>query len=339
MNFVFIYFLAATIVQANEAEFWKKAAQQGRCQQKTPVSLQEIKSHVRALDPSNLESISRKLIAESASIPARCKNPDRIAATKCALGEDGFDRLVYLLDKYNINASHLQTVPIVKDGQPHSRVLKRERIKPFESSQLDILIMAARDVSPHLIPKNQSLSIMRTDIEGVSGSYVNYYDRPVIELNSDDDRLKNLEDKIMIVHEICHVAADHRGQLDQSDEWLSLDQTINQKGVNLRLLTSRKITMDEFIKRDAAFKKNIEGNFASSYGTGSVQEDFAETCVAHRYGVIEGSKPATDRLKAKLKFVAQKLFSGASFDSCPPVSAPGGTPRSQPAPDPSQTVR
>lgn len=305
--FLFFYFLQFG-AHANES-LWEKVAQSGKCQQKTAIPDSEIKSFVQAFDPTKIDSISTKLLPESSNIPANCVGPDRTIAVKCALGSDYFDRLVYLFEKFNINASHLQALPIFKPDDTHHDLIKREDLMPFTKSQLDTLIMAAKDASPELLSKNSTLSILRTDTKGRSGGYANWFQNPVIALSNADDRFGNLHDKVAIVHEMCHMSADINGHLDQSSDWSLLETSLNQNQQDKSDFRAGRISKEEFLVKKSEFEKKIPSEFASDYGSTFDQEDFAETCVASRYGVIEGEKSSAN-LQKKLEFVARKLFSG-----------------------------
>lgn len=180
------------------------------------------------------------------SLPDGCNRV--LCAVKNLFGETAGVKILYALDKYELNMSHLTD----------------DNLAAWKTEEIDILLEAIDDLPPHLVPfkTNKRLKHYKRGYGPSSSTVAN----AVITVFSVWDDLDHDEQRrSTIIHEIGHNIGNRLKQ-DESQPWLDLSGWEEREN---------KWTA---IKEDAMISK---------YGATNPAEDFAETFVAYRYNPQE----------------------------------------------------
>ncbi len=170
-----------------------------------------------------------------------------ICAAESIFGKERAIKLLYALDKYEINLSHLTDSDLAD----------------WKSRELDLILEAADDLPSHLIPFNRNQYFKH--YKRGWGPSQNTVANAVImvffvweDLDNDGERISSL------IHEIGHNIGSRLNQ-DESSTWLNLSGWVEKEG---------------------KWKANNKEQIISNYAYENPAEDFAETFVAFRYNPL-----------------------------------------------------
>ena len=179
---------------------------------------------------------------KSFNIPEGCDKV--LCAAKSIFGEKQAPKLLYLLDKYELNLSHVTD----------------ENIIAFKDQQLDTILEGVDDLPSHLIPfeRNQYFKHYKNGYGPSSSTIANatitFYD-PWDNQESEEKRMYT------VVHEIGHNIGSRLKQ-DEDPEWLSITG---------------------WIELDGEWTALNEDKQVSKYGATNPAEDFAKAFSGYRY--------------------------------------------------------
>ena len=192
--------------------------------------------------PFSIDDKEDKKNQKEYSIPDTCKKV--LCAAESLFGKESATKMLYALDKYEINLSHLTDV----------------NLSNWKSEEMDIILESVDDLPAHLIPfeKNKSLKHYKRGYGPSSSTIAN----AVITVFSVWDNLPSNEEKIAtFIHEIGHNIG-FRLKQDESNRWLDFSGWVEKEG---EWVSTKK---DQLV---------------SKYGATNPSEDFAETFTAFRY--------------------------------------------------------
>lgn len=195
-----------------------------------------------------------KLKQKKFTLPAGCTKV--LCAAESIFGKDQGLKMLYALDKYEINLSHLTD----------------ENLAAWKSSEIDIILEGIDDLPDHLLPfeKNQYFKHYKRGY-GPSASTVANATITVFSVWEDLDN--NEERMSSLIHEIGHNIGSRLDQ-DESKKWLDFSGWVEKEGK----WTSSKT--DQIV---------------SKYGLTNPAEDFAETFTAYRYNPATLKKMSPDK--------------------------------------------
>lgn len=176
------------------------------------------------------------------NIPSDCKKV--ICAAKSIFGENQGPKLLYLLDKYELNLSHE-----IDDN-----------ITAWKDSQLDTILEAVDDLPAHLIPfeRNQYFKHYKNgygpSASTLANATITFYD-PWDDLDSSEMQMYT------VIHEIGHNIGSRLNQ-DEDPEWLNITG---------------------WMELDGEWKSYRDDKQVSKYGATNPAEDFAEAFSGYRY--------------------------------------------------------
>lgn len=176
------------------------------------------------------------------NIPSDCKKV--ICAAKSIFGENQGPKLLYLLDKYELNLSHE-----IDDN-----------ITAWKDSQLDTILEAVDDLPAHLIPfeRNQYFKHYKNgygpSASTLANATITFYD-PWDDLDSSEMQMYT------VIHEIGHNIGSRLNQ-DEDPEWLNITG---------------------WMELDGEWKSYRDEKQVSKYGATNPAEDFAEAFSGYRY--------------------------------------------------------
>ena len=177
------------------------------------------------------------------TIPETCKKV--LCAAESIFGKDRALKMIYALDKYEINMSSKTD----------------ENLAAWKSSEIDIVLEAVDDLPGHLAPfnKNQYFKHFKRGY-GPSDSVV--ANASITVFSVWEDNLDNDEERMSaLVHEIGHNIGRRLDQ-DESPEWLDISG---------------------WEQKEDVWESTLKDQVVSKYGLTNPAEDFAETFVAFRY--------------------------------------------------------
>jgi hypothetical protein len=169
------------------------------------------------------------------SIPNDCHKV--LCAAESIFGKEEAPKLLYLLDKYELNLSHVTD----------------DNLTAFSNDQLDTILEAVDDLPSHLIPfeKNQYFKHYKNGYgpseTTIANATITLYD-PWDDQSSDEMRMYT------VIHEIGHNIGGRLNQ-DEDPEWLSITG---------------------WFEIDGEWKSAKDDEQVSRYGATNPAEDFAE---------------------------------------------------------------
>lgn len=205
-------------------------------------------------------------------IPSTCKK------VRCALeatfGADQALRLLYMMDRYQINGSHLVY----------------EHASPWKAKELDTVLNALDDMPAFLQvqQKNKPLyHFKRGYTRGDDGVLAN----ALIEIFDSWNEFSEGEKRYTIFHELSHNLSkvSDKIELDNTPEWLALSK---------------------WQKKGDEWKPLKIDNLPSQYAATNPSEDFAESLSTYRYNPQAKKILGAD----KYRFIKENVFLGLEFD-------------------------
>lgn len=209
---------------------------------------------------------------DKSKIPANCKKV--LCAIEATFGKDQGLRLLYMMDRYQLNGSHLVY----------------ENSSPWKAKELDTVLNALDDMPDFLRiqEKNKPLyHFKRGYTRGEDGVLAN----AVIEIFDAWNEFNEGDKRYTIFHELSHnlSQASSNLELDNTAEWLALSKW-EKKGDDWKPL-------------------NIS-NLPSQYSATNPSEDFAESLSTYRYHP-QAKKILGEE---KYRFIKETVFLGLEFD-------------------------
>lgn len=238
-----------------------------------------------------LTSRERRLLDVEHEFSSSCNKV--LCAVKEIFGADVGPRLLYLVQEYGLNASHLSFL----------------NAGAWTAQELDDLIPALEDLPKGMFPLDNNRPFMR-----VRNAALYMPNNPDARLPGPDmcvaathqlafydclwSGVEGLVRTTQVTHELAHYISEELGRLDDGQEWMALSgwQKHRRPG-----LTSIKIS----------WSKGEDGCFLSDRGQANPSEDFAEAFVAYRYT----PKRLRDYCPGKYSFIKEKIFKGMEFTS------------------------
>jgi len=175
-------------------------------------------------------------------IPEDCKKV--LCAAKSIFGEKQAPKLLYLMDKYELNLSHVTD----------------DNITAFKDKQIDTILEAVDDLPSHLMPfeKNQYFKHYKNGYgpsdTTIANATITFYD-PWDNQDSSEMRMYT------VIHEIGHNIGSRLNQ-DEDPEWLNLTG---------------------WFELDGKWTSAKDDQQVSKYGATNPAEDFAEAFSGYRY--------------------------------------------------------
>lgn len=209
-----------------------------------------------------------------------------ICAVKEIFGNDEGPRILYMLQKYELNSSHLS----FRDTSP------------WHTEELNELIAALEDLPDGLLPLDDNKSFVRMK-RGYTWAHYNRVGE-CVEANSEIrffdcwSEAKRPKHSRMgtVAHELGHYIASELG-LSNVSEWNDIS------GWERKLYEE----VDGNLTEEHTHKENA--CFLSTYGQESPSEDFAEAFVAYRYT----PKVLKENCPEKYRFIKELVFNGVEF--------------------------
>ncbi len=336
--FVIIPFWGQSISATSLVSF---LGQSTNCHQRSPLGNEELRSHLAStIGAGDRDRLVNQLLQNTERSTKTCNQPNLEDQAICQFGEDRYLRYLYLLSRFNINASPLQNIPTMGDG----RQIPGSAIGEFSIEQLDTIIAGSNDVRGYLLPLDTTMPLFYLAPPFSRGSAgFNPRGEPPFFMVAQSNTLgepgiQSFQDKVLFVHELCHIGAFSRNRLDFSEEWQRLGNWENSsprpserfeptsyqsshyptREFRERMLSAARAGDTERVEalrgEFEVLEQNAQNFFVSDYGFSSIAEDFAESCTAHRYGVrqFQGESAV---IRGKLEFVQNRLFRGHSFNA------------------------
>lgn len=322
-------FLTQKAPAAQSADWFAATSDQIRsapCRRNGPPTLAEMAAHIQAIDansPSNerqsrtihgiaFEDESPQLLdlfeklttyedgagagrkTNQKTFQSPCKKV--ICAAKQLFGEKESSALLYMLDRYELNGSHL--------ASPGADAWK--------FNELEDVLMGVSDLPRTVMPfqKNKRLiRYKRGSVPPTYGANHEVYANSVIEILDKWDTLSLEQRQMTILHELGHNLGSDLGII-KSAQWLRLS------GWKTKTLM-REIEVKESGK---TVKKQVNESFmaadnlntiASRYGLNNPDEDFAEAIVAYRYN----PQRLKERSPEKYELLKEAVFDGLEYTS------------------------
>lgn len=232
-----------------------------------------IKHFANLVDPKLLRVPGQQASKVNQSkIPANCKKV--VCAAQALFGKDQALRLLYMMDQYQINGSHLVF----------------EHSSAWNTKELDT-VLASLDDMPAILRKqldNKPLyHFKRGYTRGSDGVVANAYMEIFDAWNDQSEG----EKRYTLFHELAHNLSNvERGtELDESPEWLAFSKWEKKK--------------DEWIAKDIS-------HLPSQYAATNPAEDFAESLSAYRYHPNARKILGEE----KYQFIKETVFLGMEFD-------------------------
>lgn len=175
-------------------------------------------------------------------IPSDCKKV--MCAAESIFGKEQAPKLLYLLDRYELNLSHVTD----------------DNITSFSNAQLDTILEAVDDLPAHLIPfeRNQYFKHYK---HGYGPSSTTLANATITLYDPWDDQDSNEMRMYTVIHEIGHNIGSRLKQ-DEDPEWLNITGWIELNGEWTSLNNDEQV---------------------SKYGATNPAEDFAEAFSGYRY--------------------------------------------------------
>lgn len=192
-------------------------------------------------------------------------------------------KILFLLDKYNLNVSHLRFV----------------YSSPFRTEELESIFDTLEFIPPHLLPldSNKQLTHGERNNKKINEDGV-YADAQIMLYNKWSSQEPQLR-KYLLFHEIAHnwASASAHEELDEADEWLKITGWI-------------KVPSMFSMGWDHAHKKDYNPNvWVSKYASVNSYEDFAESISAYRFN----PKALLAVSPQRYQFIKKRIFGGIEF--------------------------
>ena len=230
---------------------------------------------------AELDALFHKLVPPSQRLSQLSACRDAFCKVGQVFGAELGIKLLYMLDRFGLNASHFQD----------------KRAQAWTESELAPILAALHDFPPGVAKFNKPILRFKhgaivpriREIEArTSGSCVAAdTNKQMIFFDCYFERSESVR-QITAFHELGHVIGD-RGELDQSEEWKRFSGWKNDGN-------GRPVP-------------TIEGCLVSTYGMNSEDEDFATSLEAYRYNPAD----LKSRCPSKYAFLKDQIFEGQEY--------------------------
>jgi len=224
-------------------------------------------------------------ITTNYTFKSKCKKV--LCAVKEIFGYDVGPRILYILQEYGLNGSHLSF----------------NNTDNWRTKELDLLLQGLEDIPKGMLPLEENKSFVRHQRGYTYTKYLK--DEGCVGANSElrffdcwwesDNGTNRMA---VLMHEVGHYIGEEL-EIDDVSEWLDLSEWKTE----LYYDSNRKLRSRWTISDNACF--------LSTYGSTNPAEDFAEMFTAYRY--------TADKLKSscpkKYRFMKELVFNGIEFTS------------------------
>lgn len=209
---------------------------------------------------------------KSGLVPASCKKV--LCAAEAIFGRNQAKRLLYMLDHYGLNGSHL----IYTNSSA------------WKTNELDQILRSVDDIPSFLIKQESNKAFYHFSRGYTRGSDLTLANA-VMEFFDRWNTSRPGEQTYVIFHEVAHNLSniDRQTDLDSTPEWLAFSG---------------------WTKKDDKWQAKNLSVIPSEYGRTNPAEDFAESVTAYRYN--PNAKKLLG--EEKYRFIKETVFLGVEFD-------------------------